>query len=272
MPRVIRTFPAVDLSQGHEWTPTPLLPPILPRTVFAELFPIAAVGDDYNTETHISPTKPKHQIMKALVGSPNVFVNGLPVHRDGDLISCGDVADNGARTVFANGGGLGGPAARDDAGETTGYIQNPAFISYPVIQVYYRVDNRGNFIEGCKLDRIGPDAYTPLEEEDSKRMFKNYPGPPITRLSGGQNLPDFATKEARDPIPFIAINGAYFLEIGINGIPLGLKLDPITGEIYGALLVPYPEVFTGVRIHCSNRIGEGIANVTFKINSTLLCA
>lgn len=271
MPRVIRTFPAIDLSQGHEWSPAPLLPPILPRTVFAELFPIAAVGDDYNKELHIHPIKPPHEIMKALVGSPNVFVNNLPVHRDGDLISCGDVADNGARTVFANGGGLGGPAARDDIGESTGYVQNPAFISYPVIQVYYRVNNRGIFIEGCPLDRISPDAYTPLEEEDTKRTFKNYPGPPISRLSGGQNLPEFATPEAREPIPFIQTNGAYFNSVGINGIPLGLKLDPINGDIYGSLAVAYPEVYVGVKIHCSNRIGSGVADVVFKINSTVFC-
>jgi uncharacterized Zn-binding protein involved in type VI secretion len=36
-------------------------------------------------------------------GSPNVFVNGKPVCRIGDAISCGDTMATGSENVFVNG-------------------------------------------------------------------------------------------------------------------------------------------------------------------------
>ena len=39
-------------------------------------------------------------------GSPNVFVNGLPIHRIGDSQSHGGTQAEGSTTVFANGLGI----------------------------------------------------------------------------------------------------------------------------------------------------------------------
>lgn len=50
---------------------------------------------------HSCPGSPPHDGC-AEDGSPNVFVNCQPIHRHGDSISCGDVANNGSPDVFAN--------------------------------------------------------------------------------------------------------------------------------------------------------------------------
>jgi len=43
-----------------------------------------------------------HPNRKVVVGSPNVFVNGKPIARKGDAISCGDKVLGTSTTVFAN--------------------------------------------------------------------------------------------------------------------------------------------------------------------------
>ena len=55
----------------------------------------------------------------AAQGSPNVFIGGKPLHRDGDPISCGDSADNGSTTVLCNEG-----VVDYDDQETRGYVVN----------------------------------------------------------------------------------------------------------------------------------------------------
>ncbi len=64
----------------------------------------ARVGDPYQRSDSSSSTTHDandHTIGNASEGSPTVFVNGSPIHRDGDDIACGDFADNGSNNVFA---------------------------------------------------------------------------------------------------------------------------------------------------------------------------
>lgn len=36
-------------------------------------------------------------------GSPNIFINNIPINRQGDLDTCGHARDTGSLNVFANG-------------------------------------------------------------------------------------------------------------------------------------------------------------------------
>ena len=49
------------------------------------------------------PDIPSHCSAVMVKGSPNVFIQGVPVCRKGDLASCGEPALPGSTTVFANG-------------------------------------------------------------------------------------------------------------------------------------------------------------------------
>ena len=97
MARIIRK--GVDLSQGHCYSPRTCLNGS--NNVFIEGIGVVRVGlDDYG-QTHSCGNS--HHLMRiALVGSPNVFANGAPIHRSGDLIQCGDRGSNGSLTVFCN--------------------------------------------------------------------------------------------------------------------------------------------------------------------------
>lgn len=64
--------------------------------VFCENHPVVRIGDavqGHGSGPHSSP--------KMNQGSPNVFVNGIPLCRAGDTASCGHTA-SGSSTVFAN--------------------------------------------------------------------------------------------------------------------------------------------------------------------------
>lgn len=65
--------------------------------VYAEGLNVVRKSDKWvehcNTDCHI-PTQAS--------GSPNVFVNGLPLARVGDDMDCGDEIASGAGSVFAN--------------------------------------------------------------------------------------------------------------------------------------------------------------------------
>ena len=64
--------------------------------------PVTRVGLDKHIG-HASPTpSPFHQTAYA-VGSPNVNTNGAKTVRIGDTTSCGDPATGGSGTVFVNG-------------------------------------------------------------------------------------------------------------------------------------------------------------------------
>jgi len=103
MPKVIRAV-GTDLSQGHCWLPMPPDVASIVGTVFVNGSIAMKVGDPYMGHALgcTVPIATTHTGI-ALIGSPDVWVDGQPIHRDADAISCGDVADNGSNDVFANG-------------------------------------------------------------------------------------------------------------------------------------------------------------------------
>jgi uncharacterized Zn-binding protein involved in type VI secretion len=63
--------------------------------------PVTRVGQDSHVG-HASPTpNPFHKTSYA-VGSPNVFTNGSKTVRIGDTTACGDPATGGSGSVFVN--------------------------------------------------------------------------------------------------------------------------------------------------------------------------
>lgn len=62
--------------------------------VFVNTIPVVRNTDTYVPHCTHTPV--------AVVGSPNVFVNTLPVHRISDVNNCGNVVIVGSPNVFAN--------------------------------------------------------------------------------------------------------------------------------------------------------------------------
>lgn len=96
MPAITRV--GIDFSAGHCFTPRP------PSdggqtTVFADGILGTVVGASYPTHCCGPVCHPG----EASEGSATVFIEGKPVHRIGDAISCGDVSANGSSTVFIGG-------------------------------------------------------------------------------------------------------------------------------------------------------------------------
>ncbi len=176
MGRVIRAL--TDLSQGHCFNPTFSLAGSL--DVKINSFPAVRMTDNYGQKHYCGLAD--HDMGPAIEGSPNVFVNGLPIHRDGDKISCGDVADNGSPDVFANELGTGLPS---DPGNIVGYTVSPSRLIYPFdeITVYNLIDGtvcKNFYVEGSHTGGVYPflgDLFTPLVEEDTGNLTKTYDVP-----------------------------------------------------------------------------------------------
>jgi uncharacterized Zn-binding protein involved in type VI secretion len=69
--------------------------------VYVNGIPVVRVGDHYPTH---SCGNSSHD-GDASQGAPNVYVNGKAIHRAGDSISCGDTASGGSPNVFVGDGG-----------------------------------------------------------------------------------------------------------------------------------------------------------------------
>jgi hypothetical protein len=181
-------------------------------------------------------------------------------------MSCGDVADNGAPTVFANGGGGGGPAAQQDPGETTGYVILAPVVNYGTIQVPLEStyqNGRWVFVKGCPFSVKPKTAYSPQQEEDSGRIFKNFPGPPTTTQSGSK-LPSFAKPQQVKPI-------AIKYEVIGGSLPEGLSLNSDTGIISGASVRSFNNpIRVGLRV--TNIAGSNTIVVTFVPFTTNKCS
>lgn len=65
--------------------------------VFVNNIPVCREGDYY--PTHCCGSSCHDGVA---VSASNVFVNNRKIHRFGDRISCGDTANNGSLNVFAN--------------------------------------------------------------------------------------------------------------------------------------------------------------------------
>ena len=269
MPRFIKSD---DLTIGHCWPPCPgvhVVPPKA-RAIGVTMDGATPVIQTDVYDIHPGPCGiiPPHPTF-VVRGSPDVFIGGLSVLRDGDPLSCGDVANSLGGSVFINGGGLGGPAAEGgDPNQTTGFVTLAPRIIYPPSQISYTAysDETQNifiFQRGCPLS-IKPNAYTPLKEEITGREFANYPGEPFSNLIGAPDLPSYAPDTSRDPIPLInfslSADPRGFMEKITNGVILpGINVNYETGEIYGEYFqvnvteIPPPSI--NIRVSIENFVG-----------------
>ncbi|WP_029009399.1 PAAR domain-containing protein [Azospirillum halopraeferens] len=71
--------------------------------VFVDGRPVHRVGDAW--AAHTCPDIPETHAGALAAGSPTVFVNGRPAGRIGDPVSCGSAVATGSGTVFADRGG-----------------------------------------------------------------------------------------------------------------------------------------------------------------------
>lgn len=97
MPRVVKQ---IDPSQGHCWPPTMPIPNTSTQ-VYSENIKIVVVGDQYLPHPGGCGSSPTHPVA-TIVGSPSVFVSNLPIVRDMDPLSCGDIARSQFGSVYCN--------------------------------------------------------------------------------------------------------------------------------------------------------------------------
>ena len=91
-----------DTGSGHDCHFPPSAATGGSPDVFVNGLPQMRVGDVY--EPHACPSCPKPPHGRALAaGSGTVFVNGQPAGRVGDAIDCGGAADSGSGDVFIGG-------------------------------------------------------------------------------------------------------------------------------------------------------------------------
>jgi uncharacterized Zn-binding protein involved in type VI secretion len=255
MPRVINTNP-INLTQGHCWAPT--LPQAGSQNVYVENFPAVRVGDAFIDHTPgCTPIPTTHSVIPVM-GSTTVFVNNLPLVRDGDPMACGDVADNGALTVYADGGG---DLQGEDPGNTIGYGVLGPVIAYPssiilVKMLMEYIPNRPDvFLYGCPLNFSPVELYSPMIEEDSGTHYKNYPGPPLTVRSGAE-LPIYADSAKRAPLR---------IEFSFEGeLPQGILFQ--NGRFVGSIvsLEESKKYFPPVKVTAINTVASTSVTLSFR--------
>ncbi|MFT4327285.1 MAG: PAAR domain-containing protein [Wolbachia pipientis] len=69
--------------------------------VFVNGKPVHCQGDMWLWHASIDPNKPPHAGHFLLDGSKSVFVNGKAIARTGDKVSCGAKVEQGSNDVFA---------------------------------------------------------------------------------------------------------------------------------------------------------------------------
>jgi uncharacterized Zn-binding protein involved in type VI secretion len=266
MPKVIRVYEG-DKTQSHCWPSA--IPKIGSTKVFANRFEIMRMGDQYNDHPGPCGEIPTHSVF-AGAGSSDVFVENLPIHRDGDSCTCGDAADNGSDTVFANGGGGGGPGTSGtDPNETTGYIKLVPVLAYPQGVIMPYIGKRApfpphewQFYSGCPYEINLIEVFTPMIEEGSRAQFKNFPGFPVTTQSGVK-LPKYANKGLEAPEPI------FKFELHSGALPKGATLDSVTGKITGTTT---SDEYRKIEIKCWNKVGpSNIVQVTFSSKRVQEC-
>jgi len=99
-----------DLSLGHCWPPATALA-TLQTSVFVNNLPLVVVGDNYTPHPGPCPPGiPPHSVKTVdIMGSKTVFIELIQrPYREGDLLSCGDIAKvNNHSSVFIDGLGAG---------------------------------------------------------------------------------------------------------------------------------------------------------------------
>ena len=140
MPKVIRPS---DEAQFHGYLPL-CQPAYGSPDVITNMQQTVRDTDPYTPSVHCTPPIPVcHGVGTAVQGSPNVFVNNLAIHRDGDFIGCGTMADNGSSNVLANSKdgtwsderGGDPDTGGDTAGDTGGFVPGRPVVEYaPIVK------------------------------------------------------------------------------------------------------------------------------------------
>jgi uncharacterized Zn-binding protein involved in type VI secretion len=97
-----------DASLGHCWPPASSIA-ALQQDVFCHNTLVVVEGDTFGPHAGPCGQSPPHTPRTVPgIGSPTVFISGKKIYRDGDLLSCGDVAKVQSHTdVFIDGLGAG---------------------------------------------------------------------------------------------------------------------------------------------------------------------
>jgi uncharacterized Zn-binding protein involved in type VI secretion len=301
MPKIIRH---TDLTQGHCWPPCPGVPdPQAAKFLAGQaqvtvdgLYPVL-VGDVYNVHAGPCGLIPPHDPGSTVctIGSTTVFIYDIPIVRDSDPLTCGDVADAGSTNVYVEGGGFGGPEATpEDPGESTGFSVWPPYINYPSMSFPYRSNRRvlqqgyqgSNGVVpttyiytfmGSTPAAYQPEAYSPLEEGGSHSMYRNYPGPPLSEQAGAR-LPSYAPTYYTSPIPIT--NFSAIVEYIISEIPKtnvitggsivpGINFNGDTGEISGQLTGLPPADSINVYVSAKNQVASEPKKFTIYFPATV---
>lgn len=228
MPKVIRIS---DEAQSHGYSP--LCSPSEGSTnVLTNNIGTVRVGDLYSPSTHKKGSI-SHPVGNATLGSNNVIVNGSNIHRDGDYIGCGTVADNGSPNVFANSkdGSYSDPdIGGDTIDDTGGFAIGPPVVSYDIVIIGKDPQGTGFSDTGPRYVDVLPNGefstgYTIIYGEVGGATYKNYDG---IGLVG--DIPEVLPPEVTAPIDLT------YQASGITGpgtSAAGLTLDPDTGRLYG---------------------------------------
>jgi uncharacterized Zn-binding protein involved in type VI secretion len=216
-----------DITQGHCWSPTALTKaPNRESNVQAQGKDVLVVGDGAPAHAVTCGDKPNHPIT-SIVGSPNIFVNGIAVLRDGDAMACGDSVDSAGSTVLCNGGGNVAEVfagrqipAEADPNEEISYVVVGIDVTYPTLNVY------GNIVapRDCKVSgvfftretfeewtQVGPfnsnGHVVSIEEEITKQRYLNL------QNIGATGLPSAAPEIFKNPLdPYVSyevLNGPF---------------------------------------------------------------
>lgn len=241
MPKVIRPS---DEAQFHGYLPL-CQPAYGSPDVITNMQQTVRDTDPYTPSVHCTPPIPVcHGVGTAVQGSPNVFVNNLAIHRDGDFIGCGTVADNGSSNVLANSKdgtwsderGGDPDTGGDTAGDTGGFVPGRPVVEYaPIVKgSNYDDDGANKTFTRHYVDvlPIGGAGYTPIYDEFMNE-YRNYDGIGLVGY-----IPPGMPPVYEAPIDLV-------YETYVNGstyIGDGLALDGDTGRIYGCPGWPYAQV------------------------------
>ena len=254
MPLIVRQD---DETQGHCWSKAPL--GATQENVTVHGSPVVRVGDQAVNAVHPitclagTPSQLPNHVVQCAQGSPNVFVEGIPVVRDADPMGCGDAADTPTGVfVTANGGGNASiifPNA-DPAGiselefglETLSYVVMGITDSYSFNlegKVRYTYNNSGIFTGETweywtpnALDPKNPDGFVvTLSEEDPDGG-----GPLVSRTFnslrgvGAPDLPSVAPQVYRDPldsfVSYVMISGPFTIDPSSGAVTLDPSFVP----------------------------------------------
>lgn len=246
-----------DKTKGHSpgcWGPATIKGTTCLNVKINNKAPII-VGDVFST--HQGPTNcgnnPTHTpAMIPAAMSNTVFINGKKALRDSDILNCGDSMNSAGGNVFCEGGGL-GPTGSTTSGTSVNFIVGkPVIESYPSIvwkrKVRFNRDSLGQiisitFLEWCNdPSSFSPVAYTPLIDESTGQVYKNYP------TQGAPDLPSYANQYLRNPIPL-----TFFT---IDYITPGITLES-NGTISG---IPSSDIIFSrtIRIYARNNFNSSL--------------